>query len=82
MIKVTVCIGSHCHLKGCGQVVETFRELIAAKGLAGKVELEGTFCMGICHDDVAVSIDGETFSVSPETAESFFNEKVAAKFIA
>ena len=45
-MKITVCIGSSCHLKGSRQVVEKLQELIAEKELAGKIELAGTFCMG------------------------------------
>ncbi len=82
MVKVIVCIGSYCHLKGSKQVVDRFRELIARDHLEEKVELAGTFCMGICKDDVSVTVDGESFSVSPDTADSFFAEHVAAKISA
>ena len=43
-MKLTVCIGSSCHLKGSRQVVETLQRLIAEHGLGDKVELGGTFC--------------------------------------
>ena len=75
-MKVTVCIGSSCHIKGSRQVVESFQKLIAENNLSEKVELSGTFCMGRCQDGVCVTVEGEPFSVSPETAESFFNEKI------
>lgn len=75
-MKVTVCIGSSCHIKGSRQVVESFQKLIAENNLSDKVELSGTFCMGRCQDGVCVTVEGEPFSVSPETAESFFNEKI------
>lgn len=75
-MKITVCIGSSCHLKGSRQVVEQFQRLIAENGLKDRVELGGTFCMGDCRRGVCVNIDGETLSVSPETAESVFAEKV------
>ena len=32
-MKITVCIGSSCHIKGSRQVVERLQELIAEKGL-------------------------------------------------
>ena len=32
-MKVTVCIGSSCHLKGSKSIVEKFQELIAANQL-------------------------------------------------
>ena len=45
-MKVTVCIGSSCHIKGSRQVVERLQQLIAENNLGDKVELSGTFCMG------------------------------------
>ena len=48
MVKVTVCIGSSCHLKGSRQVVEELQYLINKNELEDKVELSGTFCMGKC----------------------------------
>lgn len=78
-MKVTVCIGSSCHLKGSRQVVEEFQYLIAENGLKEKVELGGTFCMGKCQEGVCVTIDDKFFSVSPETAKEIFNTEILAK---
>ena len=78
-MKVTVCIGSSCHLKGSRQVVEEFQHLIAENELQDKVELGGTFCMGNCQQGVCVTVNGELYSVSPETAKSFFEEYILAK---
>ena len=75
-MKVTVCIGSYCHLKGSRTVAERLRERIAAENLEDKIDLAGTFCMGNCRDDVSVSIEDEVFSVSPETVDSFFENEV------
>ena len=41
-MKITVCIGSSCHLKGSRQIVEKLQELIADKNLQDKVDLGGT----------------------------------------
>ena len=79
MIKVTVCIGSSCHIKGARQVVDAFQSLIAKNNLKDKVDLGGTFCMGKCQEGVCVTVNGEFFSVSPETAEEFFNNNILAK---
>ena len=38
-MKVTVCIGSSCHIKGSRQVVEGLQYLINKNGLGDKVEL-------------------------------------------
>ena len=78
-MKITVCIGSPCHIKGSRQVVERLQELIAQKNLSDKVDLSGTFCMGKCQQGVCVTVDGEFFSVDPETVSEFFEENVLKK---
>ncbi len=78
-MKVTVCIGSSCHLKGSRQVVESLQQLIIDNGLKDTVDLSGTFCMGNCQKGVCVTVDGELYSVSPETVEEFFSENVLKK---
>ena len=78
-MKITVCIGSSCHIKGSRQVVEGLQYLIAKENLGDKVELGGTFCMGRCQEGVCVMVDGEFHSVSPDTLEEFFDKEIKAK---
>lgn len=78
-MKVTVCIGSSCHLKGSRQVVEGLQGLIAKNNLKDKVDLGGTFCIGNCRNGVCVTVDDNVFSVSPETVEDFFKTEVLAR---
>ena len=78
-MKITVCIGSSCHLKGSRPVVERLQELIEQNNLSDKVELAGTFCLGNCQQGVCVMVDEEFFSVSPETVDEFFEANVKAK---
>ena len=78
-MKVTVCIGSSCHLKGSRKIVEVLQDLISENDLDDKVELGGTFCIGQCQKGVCVTIDEEVFSVSPETVRDFFNENILSK---
>ena len=78
-MKVTVCIGSSCHIKGSRQVVESLQELIARDSLGDKVELGGTFCMGRCQEGVCVMVDDTFHSVSPDGVEEFFEREVKAK---
>lgn len=75
-MKITVCIGSSCHIKGSRQVVEQLQYLIDANDLKDKIELGGTFCMGQCQKGVCVDVDGEFHSVSPEAVKDFFNDVV------
>ena len=76
MVKVTICIGSSCHIKGSRQVVEQLQYLIAKNNLKDKVELGGTFCMGKCQQGVCVTVNDELFSVSPETVKDLFDKEV------
>ncbi|MEE0786930.1 MAG: (2Fe-2S) ferredoxin domain-containing protein [Oscillospiraceae bacterium] len=78
-MKVIICIGSSCHLKGSRQIVERLQTLVQEKGLEDKVELGGTFCMGDCVNGVNVTVDGVKHSVSPETVDEFFEKEVLAK---
>ncbi len=78
-MKVVVCIGSSCHIKGSRQVVENLQKLIADENLGDKVELGGTFCMGRCQQSVCVTVDGNFFSVSPDTVKEFFEKEIKAK---
>lgn len=78
-MKVTVCIGSSCHIKGSRQVVEQLQSLIASNNLGDKVELGGTFCLKNCQQGVCVSVDDAFHSVSPETVVEFFEKEILAK---
>ena len=79
-MKVTVCIGSSCHIKGSRQVVGRLQQLIAENNLGDKVELSGTFCMGRCQEGVCVTVDDEFFSVAPETVDEFFAKNILGAF--
>lgn len=78
-MKITVCIGSSCHIKGSRQVVEELQRLIAENELSDKVDLVGTFCMGNCQQGVCVTVDDVFYSVAPDTVQEFFDENVKAK---
>ncbi len=80
-MKVTVCIGSSCHIKGSRQVVERLQHLIAQEKLGDRVELGGTFCMGKCQEGVCVTVDDRFFSVSPDTVDGFFENEIKARAV-
>ena len=71
-MKITVCVGSSCHLKGSRAVVEQLEGLILQNRIKEEIELNGTFCTGNCRGGVNVSVDGELYSVSPKTTAEFF----------
>ena len=78
-MKITVCIGSSCHIKGSRQVVEQLQSLIHARNLDDQVELAGTFCMGKCQQGVCVTVDNQFHSVTPNTVPEFFETYVCPK---
>ena len=75
-MKICVCIGSSCHIKGSRQVVEQLQSLITDNGVSDKVELAGTFCMGKCQQGVCVTVGDEFYSLTPDTVKEFFNDHV------
>ncbi len=78
-LKVTICIGSSCHIKGSRHVVEKLQELVGENKLDDRLELRGTFCMGKCQEGVCVTVDDNFHSVTPETVDEFFKNEILAK---
>lgn len=76
MIELSVCIGSSCHLKGSYNIIRTFEQLIEAQNLHDQLELKAQFCMQQCQNGVSVSVADKIYSVSPETAKSFFDSTI------
>lgn len=80
MIKITVCIGSSCHLKGSRKVVEGLQYLVKKNKLDDDIDLAGAFCMEKCDaDGVSVTVDGEYFAVNPDKVNEFFDDIVLKK---
>ena len=78
-MKLTVCIGSSCHIKGSRQVVEQLQRMINENNIADKVTLSGAFCMGKCQQGVCVTFNDNFYSVTPANVEEFFKNEVMAK---
>ncbi|HMM21953.1 MAG TPA: (2Fe-2S) ferredoxin domain-containing protein [Selenomonadales bacterium] len=77
MIKINVCIGSACHVKGSYNVINSFQQLIEEYKLTDKAEVNAVFCLGQCTHAVSVRIgDGEVHSVSGASARDFFVQKI------
>lgn len=76
MIEVNVCIGSSCHLKGSYNVIQAFQQAIEENQFHDKIEMRAQFCMRQCQNGVSVAINGQTYSVSPDSARSFFKDTI------
>jgi NADH:ubiquinone oxidoreductase subunit E len=79
MLKVSICIGSACHLKGSYNVINAFQQAIEKHGVADKVEIGGTFCLGHCGEAVSIMVGDEVFNVAPEKANEFFEATILPK---
>ena len=75
-MKVMICIGSACHLKGAREVVQKLQELVAVHHLENKVDLNGSFCSGHCVNGVCVSVEERIYSLTPEDTEAFFETEI------
>ena len=75
-MKITICIGSSCHLKGSRQIIGELQRLVKENNLSDKIELAGQFCMGNCQNGVCGTVDGDPFSLTPETTRDFFEKDV------
>ena len=79
-MRVTICIGSACHLKGSREIISKMQALAAQNGLGRNVDLNGAFCSGNCvKEGVCVTVDGELYSVKPEETEAFFEKEILGR---
>lgn len=78
-MKITICVGSTCHLLGSKTVVDRFKELVEVHHLGDKVELAGKFCMGKCGEGVCVTIDDVKHTIQPSEADELFKKEVLDK---
>ena len=78
-MKVTICIGSACHLKGSREIIAKLQKLVAENGLSDKVDLNGAFCSGNCDHGVCVTVEGELYSLKPEDTEEFFENEIKGR---
>lgn len=78
-MRVTICIGSACHLKGSREIIRQLQELVAEHGVGSQVDLNGAFCSGNCVSGVCVTIDETLYSLKPEDTKSFFEKEILGR---
>lgn len=77
MTKISICVGSACHLRGAHGVLSAFSLLIDKYKVNAAVDIEGCFCQGMCTEGVVIKINDEIITnVSREKVYSIFAEKV------
>jgi len=78
-IKVTVCVGSSCHVRGSRAVLKRFAEVIEGERLGDDVALVGSFCMERCGEGMNWKFnDEDVTSASLEEAEQVLRAKLQA----
>lgn len=78
-MRVTICIGSACHLRGSREIVETLQRLVAEYHVEDKVDLNGSFCSGNCVNGVCITVEDRLLSLKPEEAEAFFETEIMGR---
>ena len=79
-MRLSVCVGSSCHLKGSYEIIQTFKKEIAERHLEDKIELKASFCLGHCTSGVAVRLDDEFLdNISPENAKERFETEILSR---
>ncbi|MEG1710653.1 MAG: (2Fe-2S) ferredoxin domain-containing protein [Clostridia bacterium] len=81
-MKLLVCVGSSCHLKGSYDVITKMQELIKKYDVEDKIELAASFCLGNCATGVTMKAD-EIFlhHVNAENVEDVFLKEVYPRVI-
>ncbi|MEE0732146.1 MAG: (2Fe-2S) ferredoxin domain-containing protein [Acutalibacteraceae bacterium] len=79
-MKVYVCVGSSCHLRGSYDIIQLMKDRLKKNGLEDNVELSAAFCLGKCTQGVSVKVDDEIIcGVSKENFDEVFNQYILKK---
>jgi NADH:ubiquinone oxidoreductase subunit E len=76
-VRVTICAGSSCYVRGSDELGAVFVSLIEKLGIQERIDLTGAFCMDRCSMGVSVRVgDGPCHTVIPETAADFCESEI------
>jgi NADH-quinone oxidoreductase subunit G len=80
MVKISICIGSACHLRGAHSVLDAFISLVEKYDAQAVVDIEGNFCQGRCTEGVVIKVDDEIITnVSKDKVHDLFLDKVLGR---
>ncbi|HBT18691.1 MAG TPA: hypothetical protein DEA52_01390 [Clostridiaceae bacterium] len=74
-MKVEICVGSSCHVKGSYEVVKNLEAFLEEEGLTKEVSLGGCFCMGHCTQGVSLRIGEKVYAVSEDTVTALVKKQ-------
>lgn len=83
MVKVDICIGSACYVKGSSKLVGLLNELISSENWQNEVTVKGSFCMQSCQNHLGLGvkindevIKGLTLSNAKEILKEEINKRL------
>lgn len=78
-MRVTICIGSACHLKGSREIITQLQSFVKEEHVEDKVDLNGSFCSGNCVNGVCVTVEDQLYSLKPEDTKEFFDKEIMGR---
>ncbi len=76
-MKIQICVGSSCHLKGSYEVIQKMKELIEKNKLEDVIELQASFCLGNCSNGVSAKADDRMINnLCVNNVEEVFVEQI------
>ena len=79
-MKLSICVGSSCHLKGSHAVITRIQELIKDYKLNNDLELCASFCLGRCAPGVSMTLDDELIDgANGETIDEIYKTIILPK---
>ena len=79
-LKVNVCVGTNCFLKGSQAVLRDLLQDVEKRGLQDQVEINASFCFEHCEHGPTVRVDGKTIHhCTAKKASAAIEEKIHEK---
>jgi len=75
-VKVGVCLGTNCFVKGSQHVLNAVLRHADEKGLENRLDVRASFCFERCEHGPNASIDGAVCACTPESIVEIINEKI------
>jgi NADH:ubiquinone oxidoreductase subunit E len=76
-LRVTICVGSACYVRGSDQLGAALASLISERGLQDRIELTGAFCMDKCSMGVSLRVgDGPCHTATSENAAGLLEQEI------
>ncbi|MGL5512041.1 MAG: (2Fe-2S) ferredoxin domain-containing protein [Sporomusa sp.] len=77
MLKLSICFGSACHLRGSYGVLNAFKALIEKYQVDSEIDIEGNFCQNYCTEGVVIKLNDEIIThVTKEKVYDIFMARV------